>query len=304
MPEVYPDIPNSIQWLLDFLNLRSIPGESNPKKILFPQTSIRRTPTIPPKDTYNHETGYHGITDHKGYTWNRDVESNEPMFLGKAKFFPRKDDFKDFFLKHGIVNANLIENKDICDKVLFLWNELSMAFARLLTNNKKQQEFGQGAIKSFCNYYLKNYSSKEIRNILLGRIPESNFIPDTIYLSTLQWFNDKELHPFLKQCQCCGKFWIKEKSRKGRERKFCSDECDKGFHKWSRQEQANYTKSKRSQNKKDQQKKDYPEMIKWLMNKEGYTPRDAKKKANQWIFEIEKSFAEYKRTIGKSYGIL
>lgn len=138
--------PEAFQWLLDFLNLCSIPSIPNPRKIRFSK-NLNRTPTIPPKDVFNLETGYNGITDHKGYAWTK--HNDKPKFIGKAKFFPRRDDFRKFFLESKVVNPYLVN-----DNILLLWNELSMAFSRISTNKKCEQEIGEGVLKSFCDRHL------------------------------------------------------------------------------------------------------------------------------------------------------
>ncbi len=69
-----PKVPEPVEWLLGFFNINSIPGEYNPRKLLYSKRPDR-TPTVPPE---NPETGY--ITDHKGYVYVPGFD-NEPYFL-------------------------------------------------------------------------------------------------------------------------------------------------------------------------------------------------------------------------------
>ncbi len=95
-------LPESVNWLLGFFNIKSIAGEYNPGKLIFAKKP-NRTPTVPPK---NPETGY--VTDHKGYVYVPSF-NNEPECIGKEHFFPTSSDFRKYFETSKIGNAK-IEN--------------------------------------------------------------------------------------------------------------------------------------------------------------------------------------------------
>ena len=100
-------LPDTVQWLLDFANLGSNPGELNPQKqdkIL----RLKRPPIEPPPEITSLKPGecpHTGldsniIIDNKGYEWLRTW--GKPIFLGKKDYHPSLNEFKRFFLKSGI----------------------------------------------------------------------------------------------------------------------------------------------------------------------------------------------------------
>ena len=95
-------LPDTVQWLLDFANLGSNPGELNPQKqdkIL----RLKRPPIEPPPEITSLKPGecpHTGldsniIIDNKGYEWLRTW--GKPIFLGKKDYHPSLNEFKRFF---------------------------------------------------------------------------------------------------------------------------------------------------------------------------------------------------------------
>lgn len=243
------DLPESVEWLLGFFNIKSIPGEYNPRKLLFAKKP-KRTPTKPPE---NPETGY--VKDHKGYAWVPSFD-NEPECIGKETFYPTSSDFRKYFESCKIRNASIVKGDDMYQKIKWLWDDLSMAFARLVTANqpidtdrllskgvvidiKEQQEIGQSVIRSHCQSYLDNYDLETQLRISRGDwLPDIKGIPDVIYIKLLTWLNYEELHKRLRQCPCCGTFWIQEKKR-GRPSDFCNKKkCGNVINYWTRKKKV------------------------------------------------------------------
>jgi len=307
------DKPESVQWLLGFFNIKSIPGEYNPRKLLYAKKP-NRTPTKPPK---NPETGY--VTDHKGYVYVHSFDK-EPECIGKEGFFPTSKDFREFFESSNIRNASIVKDEDMFRKISWLWHDLSLAFARIVTANQpidtdrklsegivvdidEELEMGQSIIESHCQIYLDNYDIETQLRIAYGDwFPDIKGIPDVIYLSLIKWSDCNELHKCLRQCLCCGKFWIEKvtKGVRGRKRIYCSDQCENMFNLPSRKANKDSQASSREWKKQAAKK----EIVDWLcgLKDSPYSKKDA-----DGIYENESklhpnnvaSLKAFKKTYGR-----
>ena len=315
------DIPEQVQWLLDFFNINSIPGEYNPRKLLYSKRPDR-TPTVPPE---NPETGY--ITDHKGYIYVPSFD-NEPECIGKEGFFPTSDGFRKYFESCNIRNASIVENEDMFQRISGLWNDLSMAFARIVTANQpidtdrklregivididKELEIGQSIIESHCRSYLDNYDIETQLRIARGDwFPDIKGLPDIIYIGILTWSKCEEIRTLLRQCLCCGAFRI-DQPKRGKPRVYCKNKkCGNVINAWDRKKDSD----KKKEYRKHQIKIAKPKIIQYLMkdiyekNKDGFLREISKVRAEE-IYEEEKqnspnnvsSLAEFIRTCSRNY---
>ena len=313
------DIPESVEWLLGFFNIKSIPGEYNPRKLLFSRKP-NRTPTVPPE---NPEAGY--IIDHKEYVYVPSF-NDEPECIGKESFFPTASDFKKYFKSMEIRNASIVEGEEMFKKVSWLWNDLSMAFARIVTVNQpvdtdrllskgviidteEEKEIAQSIIRSHCQSYLDNYDEDALKRMSLGWLPDIKQIPDIIYIGILAWSNCEELHSRLKQCPCCGAFRIQEMKR-GRPRDFCNKKCGGVINPWPTKKENEKKKEYRKIKRGSEKIKIIQYLTKDMFekNKDGFLREISKERAEK-IYEEEKqkstnnvsSLAEFIRTCSRKY---
>jgi hypothetical protein len=137
------------------------------------------------------------------------------------------------------------------------------------------------------------------------KFPHDNTLTQVLCASILDfWCNHKELHSQLRQCICCGRFWIQqEKKRRGSKCTFCSKKCNVVFHMQSRQDNLKNVKTKRKFLKENMQTKPATQRFECLKYREEHTSYEAEKKAHDWVYENGKSYKEYQRTIARSFGI-
>lgn len=95
MPE---NIPESVKWVLKFLNLRSTTGEPNINKLPESKRRLKRPP-LPPKEIRNIDE-HSEYVDDKGHCFRAKAFVLE--YEGKKQSYPTLDDFKHFFIKEGI----------------------------------------------------------------------------------------------------------------------------------------------------------------------------------------------------------
>ncbi|MBI2470219.1 MAG: hypothetical protein HYV59_03130 [Planctomycetes bacterium] len=124
------NLPDIVQWLIDFANLGCYSGKLNPQR----QDKIfrlKRPPVEPPSEITSLKIGecpHTGldsniIIDNEGYEWLRTWE--KPIFLGKKVHHPSLEEFRKFFLKAGIppketTESFLIDIHDMCSIRVFL----------------------------------------------------------------------------------------------------------------------------------------------------------------------------------------
>jgi len=100
------DIPETVQWLLDFANLGKKPAVLNPPIESVPK--LKRIPKTPPElfeprglvfDDYHPSMK----RTYNGWQWLI-ARNKEPLFCGKDfwEFYPEIDEFKQFFLDKGL----------------------------------------------------------------------------------------------------------------------------------------------------------------------------------------------------------
>lgn len=273
------DIPETVNWLLDFANLGCIPGELNPGRFksyhihtyreyitnehipilnrppieLLPPPPGKKEDTfyklppdrqrekleeeiknLKPSEVISHSLPLHEQINlfkkinsknqitHDGYTISIKSSTREPVFHGKnIELFPLIAEFCS--------NKGILLEKD-CDHVFTHRNcNYSMAMtywycAQSIFNRVMLENEGENVhpfVKTAFDYMVVNTPSHELSKMVDSR--------------GLEFWNDyRALHSLLRQCQCCGKFWISE-NKKGRKRKiYCSKKCNDVFNSQSR----------------------------------------------------------------------
>jgi hypothetical protein len=333
------DTPCIVQWVLDFLNLRSEPGKQNINK---QPADVRKKLKCPPLD--------------------------------EAQCSPTLEDFKQFFLKEGIPPEKgtelLLENgqpleslntepklPETCYTPTYsdypfelklyikiheeLWCRLCEIFGNMVHNTKTYSNEGTAEV-SF-NHFRKNILEKYIdclkddeipyedgcsknrgadfRGIIdvvkdgvseIDSFPHSGMLPQAIYACILDFsYNHKEILSRLKQCPLCSKFRIQE----GGKKIYCSDECRNRFDRPSRDKENTQKKD----NRKTKRKNEKPKIIKYIMKNKYEQIYDNKKKiyvyrlvskerAEGFYEEVKQrspgnvsSLAEFIRTEGNSW---
>lgn len=361
------NLPDTIQWLLDFANLGCKPGEINPSRIYKPP-EVKRQPVAPPDINLTNQgqtpsvvTGemcdpwlriYSRaeellpslIKDDKDCFWSK-TQNGQPIFIGTKSIYPSLSEFKNFFLNNGIPPEKLteivkFEKQSITDEVhenfLFLKEDKGGKniivdgefVSKKLFKVKESEWEAYLDLKMYTNvvfasfyhmmqlktniftelkYAYERYTKQSGNlDIQTGTVTfkHDNTLPLAIYAFILDfWINHKELHSYLRQCKCCGEFWIEQKNReRGRKRIFCSEDCKRIFHQQSRSDNLKAVKIKRDRLKEKKQKEDYSQLIELLL-KNDYTQKEAKEESFEWIYKKEKSFKEFKRTRAVSYGL-
>lgn len=308
-----PDIPKTVQWLLDFANLGCRPGVFNPRK-MFSDVDIKRPPVKQPpprtKPTVVSSEEEFLETDercawieHEGHVWKK--VKNKMYYEGKRNAFP--------------IEGAIIEG----DKIQRIWSTGDPLvtledFQKLFPETKFDPDegfllpfsfWGKVRFAVFCktNFGKKTHKPLEfyessVHHLLGLRYPNPCLekIQDSI---RILWYEHKNLHPLLNLCQCCGIFWMQKKT-KGKPQVFCSIECKEMFHRQAREVVKKRVRKIRAVNREFQQKEDVKELEKWLINKEEFLPREAKKRAYELVYKYKETFKNYKRTVSIKYGIL
>lgn len=282
------NLPEPVQWLLDFANLGCISGEPNPQRFKSYHTDtfqeyitnehipkLKRPPIelLSPgkkksKNTPCENTIFrlplheqikrlrpgeipYLITD-DGYVVSK-AGTGEPVFHGKNKDYPSIKEFKDFFLKEQIP----LDESDY-GLLVTCWYSTQSVFYRVIQEN--YNEVLHPYVKELFDYAIENKTAHKLSQWVFKYVRDF-------------WNNQRALHPRLKQCPCCGAFWMADNVKKrGRVPVYCSKECENRF---------NYqSKTKDSDNKKTYRKlncaKVKGEIIKWLIGNHYETNENGK----------------------------
>lgn len=326
-------IPEQAQWLLEFVNLPFKPGILSVfRPIVKP---LKRTPTKepePPKPlsaesikklrAYYKNEGFtrnaineriaevkrsQSIIDHKGYLW--DVENDKPVFVGHDNCYPTREEFNTFLEKHkfplvGEVSSDL--GFPSCEE-FGLWNKVFHVFSYLarvsMGIEPGEYEGSQSLAYDLCREHTESNRYSPINS---NRVMFYNNLEDTLLACIYAfWERNKDLHSQLRQCQCCGVFWI-TRNKKGRGKPgsvFCGEVCKKRFHESSREVNKKRVKTIRADNREYQKKEDSKKLVEWLKDKEGYTLKEAKNRAHKLVFISGETFRNYIRRSGQKYGL-
>ena len=101
----------------------------------------------------------------------------------------------------------------------------------------------------------------------------------------------KELHSKLRQCKCCGRFFVRE-----RKSKFCEKICNNTFNKQNREKNRKSVNENYRKIKEAQQEEDYEKLCKLLMKKHNCPKEEAEKTAREEIYTKGKTLKELSRT--------
>ena len=369
------NLPKTVQWVLDFLNMNTTPGIFNPQEL---PVKLKRPP-LPQKKNLPNLVIENGLIIDKstGYQWRekevnvsklekklealRDKERKlleknpelteyaallEEKFaekirqneldvekklksIGKNIIFEGVNnpstlkDYKKFFLKKGIPpykgKGLLLENHEPLSSLDIKSynnrpkNNSEDGFYDYHQNNPPiELMFCKAVVNVRCDLAIilsdlvmmgtETYKSlvlhiSHIKDLYrLYSLENKHIIPGGLYNCIANsGIDNQEICSRLKQCPCCGKFWI-EKPASHRPKVFCCKKCKDAFHQDPKEISNGRVAKSRAGNKKFQQEEDLNEMIKHLKDKEEYTAEEAKGKAHKWVYVKNKSFKEYKRT--------
>ena len=286
------DTPGIVQWVLDFLNLRSEPGKQNldklPADVKCPP--LRQSQGVeqcsPTLEDFKQFFLKEGIPPEKGTELflenGKPLESlNTEVKFPETWYTPTYDDYP-FELKLYI---KIHEE---------LWSELCRILGNMIRGTKTYKNEGS-AEKSF-NHFKKNILEKyryclkddeipyeggysenrrvDFRGIInvledgvsrIDSFPHYGMLPQAIYACILNLsYNHEGILTRLKQCLYCGKFEIEEvtKGVRGRKRIYCSDECENRFNRPPSDKENKQKKSNRETKRKNEK----PKIIKYIMN--------------------------------------
>ncbi len=265
------DLPESVQWLLDFANLGSKPGVQNPSKVS-EYHEVKRPPIDPPAhkdlpEIVSTLSGSVPVTDRNGYRWIDYGDGS--IYKGREDYDPTLKEFKEFLKKTGIKKG-----KDCGHWTLKqVWKCTSYSFFCVMDIKPVDYKFYAAEAEGFVYYNythsqisLSKPSSRELGNLIKGlKYSHDGTLTQVVGAYILDfWHNHRELHKSLWQCLCCGKFKVEQevKGVGGRKKKYCSDECRKTFHLESRE--ADKALKISSRERKRQEARD--EIINWLCN--------------------------------------
>ncbi len=320
------DLPESVQWLLGFANLGSKPGELNLNVVRISGfQEIKRPPVDPPhhcgrenhlrntvvvKDMHYHwwtetidgsESTYYRGEKGNPHRWcTETIDGSEVTFYrGKKGDIPSPKEYKDFFRKTRIKN-----NKR--DDYLPPFQAWGMVCASLSTNVTILAEL---FVYHSYKYRQIPIPKPDVENLMLDKLingleyPHDNTLTQVACAYILDfWHNHRELRQHVRQCRCCGKFWI-EKTRK----KYCCKKCEDRVNQASRQAVRESLRKQREKLSKDDEKIERNKIVKWLCKTGGYTP----KKAEEILYNEKhrkstnvKSLSNFKRTYGKRNGLI
>ena len=262
---------DTVQRLLEFLNLNSTPGVLNLFKIYyfkFPDyPPLKHPPTKPPKK-YDKD----GFASVKEYLWYKG-QDGKPIFIGKiSEYLPRLKDFIKYF---GFVSEYSFRyyKPEQLNKLYNIWDSLVRRFSDIAqANTQKERDDAYSKLKDFLRECQEDYrkgfdmSEKELAgNVLLYKSYQTISLDKTVKPGTIWeiheintfildfWTKHWKLLPLLRQCRYCGIFWvIRQKEEKGRPKEcYCGKKCSRSFNKNTRDYDNIYKKTKRDEAKKD-----------------------------------------------------
>lgn len=242
------------------------------------------------------------IIDRKGYSW--EIKNGEPVFIGHGACYPTKEAFNLFLAKYGFPLIGEVDSNfgfPSC-KEFALWNKVFHIFSYLARVGMgiDPGEYGgsQDLLYDFCREHVKSNKYSPIHTKHM--VPFNNLHDTVIACLYVFWERHTDLHSRLRQCQCCGRFWMAENKTRD---VFCGKVCKNKFHESSREDNKKRVKTIRADNREYQKEEDVKKLVEWLENKEGYTPEEAKSRAHKLAFIYGETFKNYTRKSGQKYGL-
>ena len=266
--------PKSVNWLLAFANIGSKSGELFPEKVAC-LPIIKRPPVDPASLVKNpfqkeidgvssmlsaDEKSYiekvlnkHLIKDENDNVWTK-LDDGIVNYRGKLNSFPAIEVFRQFTSNTNVnIDSQILSTQREHIHYILCWQ-----IARYSILSK--MDFGNGVdvsgyttmVNTFILDHYKFPCSKGKKykhdNTLLQ--VTCSHIQDIFY-------HHRELHQYFKQCECCGKFWLRnpDEESRGRKKKYCSDVCADRFNQPSK-ESNKKSKESSARHKKERAKKE------------------------------------------------
>ncbi len=321
---------DTVQRLLEFLNLNSTPGVMNLFKIYYFKflnyPPLKHPPTKPPR-IFDKD----GFASVKEYLWYKG-QDGKPIFIGKiSEYLPRLKDFIRYFdsEEYSFSQQTPEQFKKLCN----IWDSLVRRFSNLAqANTQKERDDSYSKLGDFVKERLEDYQKgigMYAREELTSKITKGETLmpyiappitlransplaryggidisalpkpakPDTTWeiqeinaLVLNFWIKHKELLPLLRQCQCCGSFWIKNDKR----RFFCDDVCNDAYNKQSRPSNSRSASASKKKKRTRTKKGDYSEIMDYYI-KTGYSKEYAEEHARKWVYDNNKTLKNFKR---------
>ncbi len=314
------DLPESIQWLLDFANIDSKSGELFPEKVVG-LPIIKRPPAEPAplaKDQFKKIIdGVSSILspDEKSYIekilnkslckdendiiWTKQ-DDGSLNYRGALNSFPQIEVFRQFLSKRKItVDPQVLSMQKEYLQYILCWR---IARISLLSKMNFGNEVDvSGYIAETSTFILDAYKFPYPKG---KKYHHDNTLSQVIcaYIQDF-WYNYKELHQHLKQCGCCGLLSVETPAKgiRGRKKKYCSKECKDKFNQASRKANKD-SKANSRRCKKEQARK---KIIDWLCEV-GFTRKEAMEE-----YEKEKcthpnnvaSLKSFQNSYGRRFGL-
>ncbi len=255
-------------------------------------------------------------------SWERNKKTKELNYRGEGEANPTFQEFTDFFLKseqEKILQFNTEPAKcpirvfhDSCRGILlspsipalFCWDNVHKYFIIMWTN-----------IRSIFSFVIRNNEDytpiQETFEIVKSDAKLQNHpIPKQIYNAIFDFLLvSAKLYLRLRQCPCCGGYWILEANRRrGRVQMYCSEKCEDRFNQPSR----HVSKETAKRNRKLHSEKARNEIISWLrknhyIQQENETHRFVSREQAEEIYNnlpkrTQGSFKEFIRTWARPEG--
>lgn len=248
--------------------------------------------------------------------WQRDVKTGVPRYLGYGENAPTFQEFEDFIQKSKMLILKSKTTK--CPVSVFLRScELTLPVPPVLklTCMLNVHDYFVRlwkAVRAVIHCTMQKDDNENIgshvKEMLEILMPTTNCqthpMPKTIYNAVFSlWTNRKGSRSRLKQCPCCGSFFIVKKERKrGRPQKYCPKKCEDRFNYPSRSVGRETKKKTREILKSKKQTKTRNEIVDFLVNK-GLSKEGAKKEYNKLPEHSKSSLSNFKRTYVAKYDL-
>ena len=323
-------LPESVLWLVGFANIGSKQGELNPIKLLRYQ-EIKRPPIDPPCDIdiSKNNSAYGTYFKDANHLWKIDAsckllnewkdrdhlsleeyndllslkkdDSGKLLYAGKDGDHPSLEEYNDFLRKTGLKSFKRKGHEPTFLTILIL------VCSSLIPDRTSYAE----------NFIPIHYKYKEIpmpqlpdEGLMHGKLVNGLEYPHDktptqaacAYILDY-WHNHKDLHQDVRQCNCCGTFWIGAKTRK----KYCCMKCENRFNQASRQATRESLKKQRETLRKKKEKIARDEIVDFLRAEGGYSKNEADticdNERNKCLKNVM-SLDNFKRTFGKREGLI
>jgi len=294
-------LPESILWLVEFANIGNKPGVLNPRKLLRYQ-EIKRPPIDPPSDIdISKYCGPHGMYfRHAKHSWVTDG-SGKLFYAGKTDDYPPLEEYNDFL---GRTRLKPFKRKGIESN----FHMISILVCSSLISERT----------SYAEHFIYlNYKYREIPipepaedGLMHGKLVNGLEYPHDktptqaacAYILDY-WHNHKDLHQHVRQCNCCGLFWIEAKTIK----KYCCKKCEDRFNQASREVTRELLKKHREALGKKKEEIARDEIVAFLRTEGGYTKSEADaicEDEKSRCYKNVKSLDNFKRTFGIREGLV